>query len=564
MKRGDCFGDPENHLGRRTARPRNDMLDMYNRAMPTLSEFLAQKLSEAKVDVVFGLPGGENVEVLDALRERGIDFVLVRNESSAVFMADAHARLTGGIGVALATLGPGAANAYAGIAHAYLDRSPVLLITAQNDPKMIGKHTHQVMDLQAVFRPVTKFTAALFPDSANATIEYAFASMRSGRAGPVHLSLAAALANQQVDSVPLPISSPAGRMVNKSEIAKAKVILSTSRRPVIVAGLGLEPDRPYSQLRALAEKFHAPVIDLPKSKGALPADHPLFAGTLGLTMNDPAYEILHVSDCIIAIGFDVVELVRPWKQPQPLIWVCNWENQDPRIDSACELVGNLNDTVDALRDVTLSVDEAWGERRLSMWREARHPQGRAGAAPNRISPADVLASIRQHTPPQVIVSTDVGSHKIFMSLNWRALKPNTFFVSNGLSVMGFGVAAAIAAARTTREPTVSITGDAGLAMVLGELALAVELDLPLIVVVMNDSALDLIRFAQTKRDLQVFGTEFVNPDYELIARGYGYAYARVTNRDECDVAVQTAVASRKPALLEMMIDPSAYRSAAEN
>jgi thiamine pyrophosphate-dependent acetolactate synthase large subunit-like protein len=136
------------------------MLDMYNRAMPTLSEFLAQKLSEAKVDVVFGLPGGENVEVLDALRERGIDFVLVRNESSAVFMADAHARLTGGIGVALATLGPGAANAYAGIAHAYLDRSPVLLITAQNDPKMIGKHTHQVMDLQAVFRPVTKFTAA--------------------------------------------------------------------------------------------------------------------------------------------------------------------------------------------------------------------------------------------------------------------------------------------------------------------------------------------------------------------------------------------------------------------
>lgn len=543
---------------------------MYNRAMPTLSELIAQKLSEAKVDVVFGLPGGENVEVLDALRKRGIDFVLARNESSAVFMADTHARLTGGIGVALTTLGPGATNAYAGIAHAYLDRSPVLLITAQNDPKLIGSHTHQVLDLQAVFRPVTKFTATLSLDSANATIAYALALTRSGRPGPVHLSIPAALANQQVDSTSLSTPSvakhPLGmavRMVDENQIAKAKEILSTSRRPVIVAGLGLEPDRPYSQLRALAEKFHAPLIDLPKSKGALPADHPLFAGTLGLTMNDPAYEILDASDCIIAIGFDVVELVRSWKQPQPLIWVCTWENQDPRIDSACELVGNLNDTLDALLDVTLSVDEAWGERRLSTWREARHPQGMAGAAPNRIFPADVLDSLRHHTPPEVIVTTDVGSHKIFTSLNWKALKPNTFFVSNGLSVMGFGVAAAIAAARTTGEPTVSITGDAGLAMVLGELALAVELDLPLIVVVMNDSALDLIRFAQTKRDLQVFGTEFVNPNYELIARGYGFTYARVTNRSECDLAVQTAVASRKPALLEMMIDPSAYRSATE-
>ncbi len=318
--------------------------------MPTLSELIAQKLSEAKVDVVFGLPGGENVEVLDALRKRGIDFVLARNESSAVFMADTHARLTGGIGVALTTLGPGATNAYAGIAHAYLDRSPVLLITAQNDPKLIGSHTHQVLDLQAVFRPVTKFTATLSLDSANATIAYALALTRSGRPGPVHLSIPAALANQQVDLGLLLPPSPAARFVNKNQIAKAKEILSSSRRPVIVAGLGLEPDRPYSQLRALAEKFHAPLIDLPKSKGALPADHPLFAGTLGLTMNDPAYEILDASDCIIAIGFDVVELVRSWKQPQPLIWVCTWENQDPRIDSACELVGNLNDTLDALLD----------------------------------------------------------------------------------------------------------------------------------------------------------------------------------------------------------------------
>jgi acetolactate synthase-1/2/3 large subunit len=276
-------------------------------------------------------------------------------------------------------------------------------------------------------------------------------------------------------------------------------------------------------------------------------------------MTDPAYEILDASDCILAIGFDVVELVKPWKQPQPLIWVSNWENDDPRIDTACELVGNLNTILNALLDSPVRVDEAWGEKQVSAWRESHRLKQKTATAPNRVSPADVLSSLRQNTPPETIFTTDVGSHKIFTSLNWRALEPNTFLVSNGLSVMGFGVASAIAAARATRKPTVSITGDAGLAMVIGELALAIEMDLPLIVVVMNDSALDLIRFAQTKRKIQVFGTEFINPNYELVARGYGFAYARIENKIECDAAVKKAVAERKPALLEVMIDASGYR-----
>ncbi len=536
--------------------------------MPTLAELIAQKLSEAKVDVVFGLPGGENVEVLDVLRQHGIDFVLVCNESSAVFMADAHARLTGKIGVALTTLGPGATNAFAGVAHAFLDRAPVLLLTAQTDPKLVGSHTHQVLDLQTIFKPVTKFTASLTLENADQTLTHALGLLRDGRPGPVHLSIPAVFANQQVNpdlllppssSDLLPSPSPAMGMVSENQITKAKKILAASLRPVIVAGLGLEPDKPYEKLCALAESLNAPVIDTPKSKGALTATHPLFVGTLGLTMTDPAYEILDASDCILAIGFDVVELVKPWKQPQPLIWVSNWENDDPNIESACELVGNLNQILEGLINSIISAEADWGEKQVSAWRESHRLQSKADAAPNRVSPVDVLTSLRANTPPETIITTDVGSHKIFTSLNWRALEPNTFLVSNGLSVMGFGVTSAIAAARVTRRPTVCITGDAGLAMVIGELALAIELDLPLIVVVMNDSALDLIRFAQTKRDLQVFGTEFINPNYELVARGYGFAYARIENKTECDAAVKKAVAERKPALLEVMIDASGYR-----
>jgi acetolactate synthase-1/2/3 large subunit len=242
-----------------------------------------------------------------------------------------------------------------------------------------------------------------------------------------------------------------------------------------------------------------------------------------------------------------------------LIWISNWENQDPRLDSVCELVGNICDTIDALLDATPSLDGGWGEKQVASWRAAHHPKPASDPAPNRIFPFDVLDSIRAHTPPETIVTTDVGSHKIFTCLHWKALRPNTFFVSNGLSVMGFGLTSAIAAARVTRAPTVCITGDAGLAMMMGELALLIELDLPVIVVVMNDSALDLIRFAQKRKNMQVFGTEFANPDYERIAAAFGLAFARIQNKSECDVAIQTAVESRKPALLEVMIDPTGYR-----
>ena len=528
--------------------------------MPTLADLLADKLAKAGVDVVFGLPGGENVEVLDALRKCGIEFVLVRNESSAIFMADTHAQLTGGIGVALTTLGPGATNTYAGMAHAYLDRSPVLLITAQTDPQLIGKHTHQVLDLQSVFRPVTKFTASLTPDSAEITIETALSLTKSGRPGPVHLSIPASQALRHVDddsSKDKPSSTTSS--IEKEKIERAKNILKASQRPVIVVGLGLEPEKPYSQLCALAESLQAPVIDTPKIKGALSSDHPLFVGTLGLTMTDPAYEILDASDCILAVGFDPVELVRPWNQTQPLIWISNWENQDPHIDAACELVGDIADILNNLLDSNHRGSEIWGKKQVESWKVAHQAKPVTNPAPNRIFPSDVLDSIREHTPPETIVTTDVGSHKIFTCLHWRALRPNTFFVSNGLSVMGFGLTSAIAAARATRRPTVCITGDAGLAMMMGELALLVELDLPVIVVVMNDSALDLIRFAQKRKNLQVFGTEFANPDYERIAAAFGIAFARIQNKSECDVAVEAAVESRKPALLEVMIDPAGYR-----
>ena len=530
--------------------------------MSAVADYLAEQIYAAGARRVYGLPGGENVVALDAMRRRGLDFVLVRNESSACFMAAAEARLTGKLGVALTTLGPGATNACAGLAHAYLDRAPILLITAASDPADSGRHTHQVLDLQALFSPITKSSVELSRQNAAGAIREAIVLTRRGRPGPVHLSLHNRIAGQPiVESAPPrePVIYPP---LAKSQLKAALELLAGKGRPIIVVGLGLEPDAPYAQLRQLAECLNAPLIDTPKSKGALPADHGLFAGTLGLTRHDPVYELLDEADCIIAIGFDVVELVKPWDYAKPLLWIANWTNADPRIEADLELVGDIGGILDGLRDIKSASQSGWGAPRVARFRQDQARIKRPRPEPGRILPQTFLESLRAKTPADVIISTDVGSHKIFAALNWGALQPNRYLVSNGLSAMGFGLCSAIAAAMVTGQATVCITGDAGLAMVMGELGLLAELGLPVLVCVMNDAALDLIRSAQQRQGHAAFGTEFTNPDFAYIARAFGLDYYKVAAQAELELALQAGLAARAPALIDVMVDPISYPTTA--
>lgn len=526
--------------------------------MTTVAEYFADQLATAGVVRVYGLPGGENVEILDAIRRRGIDFILVKNESSACFMAAADARLTGRIGVALTTLGPGAANAYAGLAHAYLDRAPVLLITAANDPEFVGKHSHQVIDLNAVFKPISKLSAELTVTNAGGTIQHALALAKAERPGPVHISVHNRIAEQ---AIPAQIATKTPKPKSAAEsgdIRAACQLLADKARPVIVVGLGLEPNRPYRQIRHLAESLRAPVIDTPKSKGALRADHPLFAGTIGLTRDDPVYELLDEADAIVAIGFDVVELVKPWDYTKPLIWIAEWRNHDPRIACNVELVGNIAEILEEVGEVEASTESGWGVQRVRRFRAELATRPLPAPAPGRISPQAFLDSLRANSPDNIILTTDVGSHKIFAALEWQARQPNRYCVSNGLSAMGFGLSSAIAAAEISGEPVVCITGDAGLAMALGELGLLTERQLPVLIALMNDAALDLIRSAQLRRGRTVFGTEFANPNYDHIAKAYGIAYHKVRSREECDAAIRAGLSAKSPMLMDVMIDPAGY------
>ncbi len=528
--------------------------------MVTVADVLAETLRAAGINTVFGLPGGENAEVLDAVRRHGLEFVLVRNESSGVFMADATARLTGRPGVALATLGPGAANAYCGMANVYLDRGPVLLITAQSDSRTADRYTHQVIDLQACFQPVTKMTRELTPVNTRQEVQDALRLTMAGRPGPVHLGVSAYMAGQPAidDGGEITFVIQAGKTA-VPDVSEARAFLANAKRPVIVAGLGLEPEKPYSAIRQLAEAAQAPVIVTPKAKGAIPADHPLSVGTFGLTQADPPYEIASESDCIIAVGFDVVEMERLWDQPQPIIWVAPWSNEDPRLPTVVhELVGPVAPILEQLAGAEFDPHPNWGEDRVTSFRAAQARKTVPDPAPGRMLPQTVLSALRQHLPRRAVMATDVGAHKIFTGLTWPAYQPKSYFLSNGLSSMGFGLPSAIAAARVSQNPTVCITGDGGMAMVMGELGLLRDLDLPVLVMIMNDNALDLIRSAQIRRGKPVYGTEFVNPDFQKIALAYDISFYRVSDEEGCAEAVKSALFAGGPAIIEALIDPAGY------
>lgn len=531
----------------------------YGAAATTVAEVIAAYLHAAGVRTVFGLPGGETVELLDALRRKGIDFVLVHNESSALFMADTYSRVTGGIGVCVTTLGPGATNAVMGMAHAHLDRAPIILITAQKPDALLPDYTHQVLDLHAIFRPISKATIKINQTNAAAAIRQAISLVTADRPGPVHLQLSNEDAAQPTEATQVDLPTPAPYPTpDEARLQEARSLLQSAQRPVIVAGLGLEPQRPYAALRDLAEALDAPVIVAPKGKGALPDDHPLAAGVIGLTRTDPAYAILDEADCVLALGFDVVELVKPWATDAPVIWLAPWENTDPVMPAQVELVGDLARHLAALADVAPSPNSAWGAARVARFRQSLAedlPEPAAG----RLLPQSVLATLREQLPPSTTMVVDVGSHKIYNSLSWPTLEPNTFFLSNGLSSMGFGLPAAMGAALADpQRPVVCITGDAGMAMVLGELAVLRKLNLPVLLVVLSDSAIDLIRAAQLRAEKPVFGTEFTPPDFCRIASAYRLPAAHIADTDALAAAVQEFMADPQPRLLEVMLDPVSY------
>ena len=529
----------------------------------TQADVIAFSLKQQDVEVVFGLPGGENVPLVAALDRVGIRFILMRHESRAVWAADAYGRIGRRVGVCLSTLGPGAANLAAGLAHAYLDRSAVLAITAQLPADLMNKHSHQRLDLAEIFSPVVKRTFVVKEDSdAGEIIAKAMQTAKQGRHGPVYVQMSSPVSTSSAPVTPQTnVQSPIIHKVTEDVINLAVTLLRSAKRPAIVTGTAAEPAAPYALLQQMAELLQAPVIVTPKAKGALAESHQLYSGVLGLERKEYAAGILQEADLIMGVGFDPVELMVPWSFTAPFIYAGPAPNEDPEIPAAVELVGDLRhilgSVVSQLQDVDTAQRKSWTVP-FSHPGKGDWPDSPAGSG---FLPSKLIKAAREILPDEGIVTIDVGAHKLLIGKLWPARSPNRFLLSNGLSTMGYALPAAIGAKLARPDlPVVCFAGDGGLGMVDSALETAVRLKLAIVVVVLADEAMSLIRLKQIASGNKPIGTLMGPTDWVSVSQGFGANGVAAADVAVFRKAFASALQSDQPTLIEARIDPAEYQT----
>ena len=501
------------------------MAQLPESAPESTAALLAGYVHAAGARHVFGYPGESVIDFMEAARHRGIEVVSAVREGTAAFMAEAAAMATGRPGVCLSTLGPGSTAVLNGVAAATLDRVPMLAISGQIESSREQFFTHQVVDHDRMFAPVTKLALRLDPASADTVIRKALRTAAAERPGAVHLTVTAdswavpagPVAGGNGASVSLPPLAAAAGSVDVYGDGDPLRVLRAARRPVILAGIAALRCAAGPELLRLAELAGIPVVVSPMAKGVFPEDHPYFAGVLDMAGHRVVWDLLAGADLILAAGFDPVELISPWSVATPVLHLDTTPNTDQVYASAHELVGHVAAILGWIT-AQWSGEPRWTETEVAAHRARLRAAWLAGRAAGRLNPSDVVTIAREAAPPDTIVTTDVGSHKIMAGQAWRADEPRSVLITNGLSAMGFGVPAAIAAKLTRPDrPVIALVGDGGFAMAATEMRIASALGVPVTVVVFADGSLNRIELRQQLMGYPPTGTRMDGMDLVALA-----------------------------------------------
>jgi len=539
--------------------------------VPTVAEVLVEALIRAEVPRLFGVPGGgSNLEVLEAARVQGLPFVLCHQESAACIMAAVTGELTGRPGAALSTLGPGVTASATGLAHAFLDRSPMIYVSDRHPRATLEFATHQHVDHIAMLAPMVKGSVSLAPDSATHGVAHAIQLALKEPRGPVHLDLPADVGSRPVVPLatrvaPAPAAPPDEAMLDRV----ARMILD-AERPLVVAGLQCRA-ADAKWLRAFAESLPAPVLTTYKGKGAIPDPHPLAMGVFtGGVLEQP---VVCRADLIVAFGLDPVELIpRRWSYSAPVVSLARCASTEAALTAsgggayftpAVEVVGDLGAILEELAPRLSARSRAdWdvGEvDRMRRERAAALEVPVAGLAPHRVAQ---LA--RELTPTGTIATVDAGAHMFPATAYWQAVEPGELLISNGLATMGFALPAAIAAQLVHPERrVVCFTGDGGLMMVVAELETVARLGLPIVIVVFDDAALSLIAIKQEQKGYAGASMRYEGPDLPALARAFGLEAFVASDEPGLRAALVGAQRHAGPSLIDARIDPSGYRRTLE-
>lgn len=538
----------------------------------TGAEALIKALEKEGVDVVFGLPGGANLPMYDALVDANLRHILVRHEQSAAHMADGYARIKRKAGVCFATSGPGATNLITGIATAYADSSPMIAVTGQVPLAMIGKDAFQETDIIGVANPCTKYAfqpraAAEIPEA----VKKAFYIAESGRPGPVLIDIPKDVQQAREDvSFPDLIKVRGYDPIvdaDLSQLERAVKAMLQAERPIIMAGGGVILSGAFSELQAFAEILMAPVVTTFKGKGSFPENHPLAVGPIGMHGHAEANKIIIEADCIIAVGarfsdrsvgrFDEfgkgMTIIHLDVDPAEI-----GKNKSVDIAVIGDVKSSLRSAVKMLTKHTITKrgnDDAWLIRRKEL---IDYYADTIKDYPRQLTAKKALKKLREILPADAIVTTEVGQCQMWASLHFDVVSPGTFFSSTGLGTMGFGFPASIGAKAAKPQSTVvDIAGDGSFNMTENSLAVSVLEKLPVIVFLMNNQMLGMVaQWQRTFYKRRYMGVHQKNcPDYVKIAEAYGAQGIRAQSIDEVESALKTALKTEAATVIDVTIDP---------
>ncbi|MBB5689137.1 acetolactate synthase-1/2/3 large subunit [Roseomonas alkaliterrae] len=524
----------------------------------TAAEALVSAFAAAGTKRVYGVPGGgSSLDLIAAAKAQGLDFVLARHESAAVIMAATEAELSGAPGLALCTRGPGVGNAANGVAHAALDRAPVVLVADGFAPAERAFATHQYFDQAAMLGPVTKAQFSVGQMAAGEAAVRAIGAAMAAPRGAALVELSGSAARQP--AAPPPALATAGPPApDAAAIAAARRVLAAARRPVIIAGL--EATEAAGPVRALAAALGCPVLVTYKAKGVVADGDPLFAGVF--TCGAAEGPLLDRADAVVMAGADPVEFIaRPWRWTVPVIEVATAPRALPYVAPAAAVSGALGPALEAL--AAGAARSAWSPDEIAALREgwraalANDPRSGRGIGPQRVVEITQQACRAAGFDPRVAV--DAGAHMFPATTFWACERPGDLLISNGLATMGFALPAGIAAAlHDPRRGALAFTGDGGLLMGLGELATAATLGVRLVVVAFNDSSLSLIDIKKEARDLPEGALGWPRADLAAAMRAVGGIGLSAHSEAELAEAIATACAATGPVLVDVAVDPSGY------
>lgn len=527
------------------------------------SDLFVAALENEGVDRIFGVPGEENLDLLESLRTSSIQLILTRHEQAAAFMAATHGRLTGRPGVCLATLGPGALNFSTGAAYAHLGAMPMILITGQKPVMSARQARFQIVDIVASMKPLTKMSRQILSaGSIPAIIRDAFRVAMEERPGPVHLELPEDIAAEEIENGSvIPVHSIDRPAAHPDVLGKAAEMILEARRPLVMIGAAGNRPALAGPLSGFVTRTRLPFFNTQMGKGAVEGGSNLYVGTAALSEGDYVHEAVERADLIIAVGHDTVEkppfLMKSAGGPRVIHVGYHSATVEEVYHPDFEVIGDVGASVEALAgrlEGRLQVDEGMLELRRKILARIND---RAEEDRFPVTPQRIVHDVRKVMPEDGIVCLDNGMYKIWFARNYRTHVANTLLLDNALATMGAGLPSAMMAAMLYPDRRVmAVCGDGGFMMNSQELETAVRLGLDLVVVILNDSAYGMIRWKQAVDGFRDFGMTFRNPDFVRYAEAYGAKGSRVTAVEDLVPVLEAAFEGGGVHLVDVPIDYS--------